>query len=118
MKPTDFEPQIRAGKIQPGMSFYERVWAITSQIPKSKVASYGDLAKALKSGPRAVGQALNRNPYAPGVPCHRVVGADGKLTGFAGGLVKKKKLLLSEGITFSGEKVNMRRHRKLLNTSV
>src|SRR5471030_2994746 len=93
-----FESQIRAGKIAAGMSFSQRVWAMTSTIPAGRVATYGDIAHKVSGHPRAVGQALHRNPYAPGVPCHRVVGSDGKLTGFAQGLGKKRKMLLAEGI--------------------
>jgi methylated-DNA-[protein]-cysteine S-methyltransferase len=111
MSKNDFETQIRAGKILPGMSFAQRVWAATSRIPAGRVATYGDIARKISGHPRAVGQALHRNPYAPGVPCHRVVGSDGKLTGFAQGLDKKRSMLLAEGITFCGEKVDLTRHR-------
>jgi methylated-DNA-[protein]-cysteine S-methyltransferase len=72
------EQQIKAGRIVPGMTFNQKVWAITARIPRGKVAIYADVASALGSrGYRAVGNALNRNPYAPQVPCHRVVGSDG-----------------------------------------
>jgi methylated-DNA-[protein]-cysteine S-methyltransferase len=94
------------------MSFAQRVWAATSRIPAGKVATYGDLAKELSSSPRAVGQALHCNPFAPQVPCHRIVGSDGKLTGYAGGLPKKRKMLEHEGIGFRGERVDLHRHRK------
>ena len=95
----DYEPEIRAGRLLPGMTFNERVWALTAQIPAGKVVTYGDIAHAMGSkGARAVGNALNKNPYAPGVPCHRVVGSDGSLTGFAGGLAKKERLLSTEGV--------------------
>jgi O-6-methylguanine DNA methyltransferase len=107
----ELESQIRAGKISPAMSFAQRVWAMTSRIPAGRVATYGDIARKISGHPRAVGQALHRNPYAPGVPCHRVVGSDGNLTGFAHGLEKKRKMLLAEGITFRGEKVDLTRHR-------
>jgi methylated-DNA-[protein]-cysteine S-methyltransferase len=94
------ETDIRAGRIRPGMSFNEKVWALTARIPAGKVCTYADIARALRTkGYRAVGNALNRNPYAPGVPCHRVVGSDGALTGFAGGLDKKRSLLEREGVT-------------------
>ena len=82
------------------MSFNQKVWALTSRIPAGKVVRYGDIARALNcTAYRAVGNALNKNPYAPGVPCHRVVGSDGSLTGFAGGLEKKRELLKGEGLT-------------------
>jgi methylated-DNA-[protein]-cysteine S-methyltransferase len=96
---SKFEPDIRAGRVKPGMTFNERVWALTARVPAGNVVTYADIATALGTrGYRAVGNALNRNPYAPGVPCHRVVGSDGRLTGFAGGLAKKEALLNGEGV--------------------
>jgi methylated-DNA-[protein]-cysteine S-methyltransferase len=110
--PAEFETQIRRGQVVPGMSFAQKVWAVTARIPKGKVVTYADLAHRLKStGYRAVGQALHRNPYAPGVPCHRVVGSDGKLTGFAQGLPKKRQMLEAEGIVFNGSRVDLSRSR-------
>jgi O-6-methylguanine DNA methyltransferase len=100
------EQHIKSGRIVDGMTFNEKVWAVTARIPKGKVVTYADVARALGSnGYRAVGNALNRNPYAPAVPCHRVVGSNGALTGYAGGLPKKKKLLAEEGVSFRGERV-------------
>jgi methylated-DNA-[protein]-cysteine S-methyltransferase len=110
------EPEICAGKILPGMSFNQRVWATCARIPAGKVVTYADLARAVGSvGYRAVGNAMNKNPYAPRVPCHRVVGSDGKLTGFAGGLEKKRQMLDAEGVHFKGERVDLEqsRHRLL-----
>lgn len=103
-----FERQIKSGQLCDGMTFNERVWALTARIPKGKVTTYGDIARALNSnGSRAVGNALNRNPYAPAVPCHRVVGSAGALTGFAGGLPKKQRMLRAEGVPFVGAKVDV-----------
>ena len=103
-----YEQQIRSGRIVPGMSFNEKVWAMTARIPKGKVVTYGDIARALKTKAyRAVGNALNRNPYAPGVPCHRVVGSNGALTGFASGLAKKTRLLKAEGVQVSESRVDV-----------
>jgi len=103
---TTIETAIHAGKITPQMSFNQKVWALTSRIPKGQVTTYANLAKQLKTrGYRAVGNALNKNPYAPAVPCHRVVGSDGKLTGYAGGLEKKKRMLEQEGIAITDGKV-------------
>jgi len=103
------EQMIKSGKLNPGMSFNEKVWTLTARIPRGKVMTYAQIAHQLKTkGYRAVGNALNRNPYAPAVPCHRVVGSDGSLTGFASGVDKKRKLLESEGIPFAGSKVNLR----------
>src|SRR5882724_10225454 len=91
---------ILAGKITRSMNFNEKVWALTAQIPAGRVTTYGEIAKRLNTrGYRAVGNALNKNPLAPSVPCHRVVGSDGSLTGFAGGLRKKQQLLESEGVS-------------------
>ena len=94
------------------MTFNQRVWRETQRIPAGRVATYGDLAKALKSrGYRAIGNALRCNPHAPRVPCHRVVGSDGSLTGYAGGLPKKKQMLQSEGVEVVGGRVDLARFR-------
>jgi methylated-DNA-[protein]-cysteine S-methyltransferase len=99
---------ILAGKLNGEMTFAQRVWAVTARIPKGKVVTYGDIARALGcQAYRAVGTALNQNPYAPEVPCHRVVGSDGKLTGFAGGLPMKQALLEAEGVVVKGGRVNL-----------
>jgi methylated-DNA-[protein]-cysteine S-methyltransferase len=85
---------------------------VCSAIPKGRVTTYGDLARALTppSSARAVGQAMRRNPYAPKVPCHRVVASDLQLGGFTGewgaqtACVQRKRVLLrEEGVTFEGE---------------
>ena len=102
------EKDIKLGKILPGMTFNQKVWALCARVPAGKVTTYAEIAKALKSkGYRAVGNALNKNPYSPAVPCHRVVGSTGNLTGFAGGLAKKKAMLAKEGVelTRSGKVV-------------
>ena len=92
------------------MNFEQKVWAITARIPRGKVATYGWVARQLRSSAyRAVGRALGRNPYAPAVPCHRVVGSNGTLTGFAGGLDAKRKLLVNEGIEINGGKIDLER---------
>ena len=112
-QPT-FESDIRAGRLRPGMTFNQRVWALTARIPAGAVVTYGDIAAALGSkGCRAVGNALNKNPYAPGVPCHRVVGSDGRLTGFAGGLPKKEQMLAAEGVRVTGGRAELRRRHRL-----
>ncbi len=107
---NDREAQIKAGRLVAGMSFSERVWTLTARIPRGRVVTYADLAHQLGTrGYRAVGQALHRNPYAPAVPCHRVVGKDGRLTGFEGGLPKKRKLLQDEGVPLIGDRVDLAR---------
>lgn len=102
------EAAVLAGRTLRGMSFAQRVWALTARIPRGRVVTYGDIARALGTRSyRAVGQALHRNPYAPRVPCHRVVGADGRLTGFAGGLAKKQRLLRDEGVGVRDGRVDL-----------
>lgn len=103
-----FEQQIKAGRLAPGMTFSQKVWTLTSRVPRGKVTTYGQIARKLKTRAyRAVGGALHRNPYAPVVPCHRVVGSDGRLTGFAQGVARKRKLLASEGVSVSKGKVDL-----------
>jgi O-6-methylguanine DNA methyltransferase len=97
------EQAIKRGQLRPDMTFSQRVWALTSRIPTGRVTTYGELARKLGcTAFRAVGNALNHNPYAPAVPCHRVVGSDGRLTGFAGGLPAKRRLLENEGVRMVG----------------
>ena len=78
-----------------GTGFQERVWAITRSIPRGQTRTYGSIAREAGSpgSARAVGQAMARNPWPPIVPCHRVVGYDGRLTGFGGGLEMKRQML-------------------------
>lgn len=78
-----------------GNDFQHRVWRLSSQIPYGDTRSYGDLACELgdETLAREVGVANARNPIAIVVPCHRVVGSDGSLTGYAGGLERKRFLL-------------------------
>lgn len=85
-----------------GSSFQLRVWEALRRIPYGSVATYGDIAKCIGSpkASRAVGMACNRNPILLAVPCHRVVGVGGKLTGFAVGIERKKYLLRLERILF------------------
>lgn len=80
-----------------GSPYQQRVWAELARIPYGETRSYGDLARVLQSSPRAVGRANATNPLCVIVPCHRVVGADGSLTGFAFGEVTKHRLLTLEG---------------------
>jgi methylated-DNA-[protein]-cysteine S-methyltransferase len=76
--------------------FQKRVYQLVKKIPKGKTTSYKAIADKLKTSPRAVGQALKRNPYAPRIPCHRVICSDGKIGGYAGNNPKniKKKIEL------------------------
>lgn len=83
-----------------GTPFQQRVWEALRAIPFGQTRSYKDIAQMVDSprGFRAVGMANNRNPIPILIPCHRVVGADGSLTGYAGGLELKKALLAIEGL--------------------
>jgi methylated-DNA-[protein]-cysteine S-methyltransferase len=87
----EFDLPLRAA----GDEFQHRVWALLAGIEYGRTASYGDLARELgdPSLARDVGAAVGRNPLSILVPCHRVVGKDGKLTGYAGGLARKRFLL-------------------------
>lgn len=91
--------------------FQEKVWQLCRKIPKGRVTTYKILGDKLKTKAyRAIGQALKRNPYAPEVPCHRVVASDGKLGGFMGRrtgkcLTKKVDLLKKEGVCVQDGKI-------------
>ena len=84
-----------------GTAFQVQVWEQLTRIPYGRTISYGELARRIAnpSASRAVGLANGRNPIAVIVPCHRVIGADGSLTGFGGGLDRKRALLaLEQGV--------------------
>ena len=83
-----------------GSEFQRRVWRALQDIPYGETASYGEIARRIgDADPRAVGQANGRNPISVIVPCHRVIGADGSLTGYGGGLERKRILLeLESGV--------------------
>lgn len=82
-------------------AFDQAVWKACAEIPRGQTRSYGWIARRIgrPGAARAVGGALGRNPFAPAVPCHRVVGADGRLTGYSGrgGVAAKRRLLEREG---------------------
>jgi methylated-DNA-[protein]-cysteine S-methyltransferase len=86
--------------------FQDRVYESTRLVPKGYVTTYGAIARKLKcKAYRAVGQALNRNPYAPRVPCHRVVNSDGSIGGFASGTAKKIRMLKQEGVSVRNNRI-------------
>jgi len=82
-----------------GTVFQRQVWQALGEVPWGRSCTYGELAAALgrPTASRAVGAAVGRNPLAVFIPCHRVLGADGRLTGFAWGLERKRALLALEG---------------------
>ncbi|MDA0654254.1 MAG: methylated-DNA--[protein]-cysteine S-methyltransferase [Proteobacteria bacterium] len=83
-----------------GTPFRMQVWQLLLQVPAGQVTSYGELAKALDTSPRAIGGACRANPVPILVPCHRVVASDGSLGGYSGGkgLETKARLLRHEGV--------------------
>ena len=92
-------------------NFENKVYHLTSQIPEGKVTTYQTIAHALHTHAyQAVGQALKKNPFAPQVPCHRVIKSNGRLGGFAGQTkvkkIKEKQLLLEkEGVLFKNGQI-------------
>jgi methylated-DNA-[protein]-cysteine S-methyltransferase len=101
-----FAGDIRALEAVPvatvGTAFQRKVWAALQRIPAGETRSYGQLAAEIgePAASRAVGLANGQNPIAIVIPCHRVIGADGSLTGFGGGLPRKRWLLSHEGAPF------------------
>lgn len=84
-----------------GTAFQKKVWAALRDIPWGETRSYGDIARAIgkPAASRAVGMANGRNPLPIFIPCHRVIGTNGSITGYSGGLEKKRFLLRLEGIS-------------------
>ena len=92
-------------------SFAERCYAVLLKVPKGKVTTYGEIARVLGSkGHRAVGNAMNKNPYSPKVPCHRVVKSNGEIGGFAFGIKNKIEILKTEGVDVVNGKVDLDRY--------
>ncbi|MGV8889245.1 MAG: methylated-DNA--[protein]-cysteine S-methyltransferase [Pseudomonas sp.] len=87
-----------------GTEFQKKAWAALLTIPFGETRSYSEIARQIgnPSAVRAVGAANGKNPLSIVAPCHRVIGASGKLTGFAGGLEAKERLLMLEGCEWSG----------------
>lgn len=112
-------PPVSAVPLAPqGSPFRKRVWQILCEIPYGRVLTYGAIAQRLaqeqgleKMSAQAVGGAVGHNPISIIIPCHRVVGANGSLTGYAGGLTAKRWLLTHEGVTLKG-----RSHKPRLQT--
>ena len=103
------KPRINELELNPiGSEFRQAVWKILCNIPYGKVITYGEIAKKIskamnkdKMSAQAVGNAVAHNPISIIIPCHRVIGASGNLTGYAGGLDIKMRLLKHEGIDIS-----------------
>ena len=94
------------------MTLAEKVYATLRTIPRGKVTTYKQLARRIGSprGARAVGNALNKNPHAPAVPCHGVVMPDGRWGGYASGPKRKTVLLRREGVMVTNEKIDLKRY--------
>ena len=88
--------------------FQKKVYALCKKVPRGKVTTYKEMGKALGGRGqvyRAVGAALNKNPFSPRVPCHRVVSSDGSIGGFASGVKNKINMLKKEGVLVKNDKV-------------
>ncbi len=103
------EPGFTPPLLLQGSDFQKKVWAILATIPYGQTRTYGDIAQEVaqkrgraKMSAQAVGGAVGRNPISIIVPCHRVVGTNGNLTGYAGGIQKKIALLKLEGVKMDG----------------
>ncbi|TDM12303.1 methylated-DNA--[protein]-cysteine S-methyltransferase [Macrococcus lamae] len=85
-----------------GTSFQRQVWEQLLAVPYGETMTYGEIAERInrKSAVRAVGGAIGRNPVMIAIPCHRIMGKNGRLTGFSGGLPIKRQLLEIEGIAY------------------
>ena len=92
-------------------TFNEKCYSILRRVPKGKITTYQELAHALKTRAyRAVGNAMRRNPYAPLVPCHRVIKSNGEIGGFASGTKKKIEMLKKEGIVIINERIDLNKY--------
>jgi len=93
-------------------SFNERCYAVLKKVPRGKVTTYKAIAEALNTKAyRAVGNAMNKNPYAPRVPCHRVIKSSGDIGGFAKGKKKKIQMLRKEGVLIENNKINLKKFK-------
>lgn len=106
---TGREPDFMPPFHTTGSDFQLTVWELLRQIPYGETTTYGELAKRIaerrglpRMSAQAVGGAVGRNPISIIVPCHRVVGTNGSLTGYAGGIERKKALLILEGVRTTG----------------
>ena len=96
-------------------TFNEKCYSLLKEVPKGKVTTYKNIAKALKTKAyRQVGKAMNKNPYSfskkGNVPCHRVINSNGGIGGFASGLKKKEQMLKSEGVEIKNGKIDLKKY--------
>lgn len=104
-------PEIGELPLKPeGTVFRQQVWEILCEIPYGETITYGEIAKRLEKeqkkrmSAQAVGGAVGHNPISVIIPCHRVIGSDGSLTGYAGGIELKRRLLVHEGVILNTQK--------------
>jgi methylated-DNA-[protein]-cysteine S-methyltransferase len=99
-------------KLKNKKSFNEKCYSVLVEVPKGKVTTYKEIAHKLNSKAyRAVGNAMNHNPYAPKIPCHRVVNSDGRVGGFASGVKRKIEMLRKEGIEIDkNNKIDLKKY--------
>jgi len=97
-------------------SFNEKCYKILKKVPRGKVVTYKQIAEQLNcKAYRAVGNAMNKNPYAPQVPCHRVICSNGDVGEFACGVGKKTRLLKKEGIIVKNRIINLEKYKYVFN---
>ena len=102
----------RSGKWKNLTEFQRKVLEVTARIPEGKVSTYGQIGQVLggKIYSRAVGNALNKNPFAPTIPCHRVIKTSGKIGGFAKGSAEKIDMLKKENIKITNNKIDLKKY--------
>lgn len=97
--------------------FQQQLYARLRQVPRGKVTTYQDLANAIGSQAyRAVGTAMNKNPFAPDVPCHRVIKSNGEVGEYAHGSAAKIALLLAEGVEIKNHKIDLGKFKHHFST--
>ncbi|RFU34549.1 hypothetical protein B7463_g1796, partial [Scytalidium lignicola] len=111
--PEDLTPYLKKIALSHKTAFQKRVLTLLCQVPRGQFTTYAAMAKHLSSSPRAIGNVMRNNPFAPQVPCHRMLASDGRIGGFQGswgrggkeGLNdgKKRELLRREGVKFDGK---------------
>lgn len=94
------------------MKFTEEVLKLVSKVPRGRVTTYGEIARAIgrPRAARAVGLALSRNPFPGRIPCHRVVRSDGKIGGYSLGAELKERLLREEGVEIRDRRVRVEKY--------
>ena len=111
-------PKNQKGFLGPGFpgSFNQKCYELLKKVPKGKVTTYKSIANELNTKAyRAVGTAMNKNPFAPKTPCHRVINSNGSLGGYVTDIKNKIKLLKSEGVEIKNNKVDLKMYGYFFN---